>query len=416
MKIVFYFPFHATPEFGPETILRGTAAASGTQSSIRLGRSFVARGHEVSVVHHVPNQATSVEGLTLLHAKDEKEATNEMARLLDGSVVILPPTGALGVLRRLEGVRLIKLVWLHNNRSIDWMEAAFRSGLSRAICVTAASSTMYRCYGYQRHVEVVNYALRDSIAFPKPCPEPERVAFVGALNIGKGFQLVLQAWPMVRERRPAAVLHVYGSNALHSPSAPCGPSGMMSPEFEAKWWAPLVENMGGEDRTGVRFHGALQKESLFADVARATVGVVNPSVDRFTETFCLSAVETQACGVPCIGGGAGGLLDTIANGFSGLHLKSERPEELAARIVEVLEDRELQRRLSAGALSHAARFTSTEREALEFEGVIDRAVKGVPAPRESRSARDVLRWLGYGTLKITAKKLLRPDPEVLRNA
>ena len=51
-------------------------------------------------------------------------------------------------------------------------------------------------------------------AVPEVEPEPDAVAFVGALERVKGIDVLLDAWPLVRARRPAAVLRIAGTGAL----------------------------------------------------------------------------------------------------------------------------------------------------------------------------------------------------------
>lgn len=411
MHISFYFPFEVEGGAGPASVLADSVASSGTVSSIQLARALRERGHEVEILHLTVERIPEFEGIVLRGFGDVIAACNHLRSLAEGSLVVLPPRDCLQILAGLRDVPLLKFVWLHNNQSVEWLNVAFRLGLTRAVCVTHAASRFYRPFPFFSQVEAIPYSLRG--ALPATCSRPtaERVVFVGATTVTKGFHHLLRAWPLVRERRPEAVLEVYGAVSLHNPHAATGVSRVLSPDFERQWWNPVAEEMGGAARAGIRFMGAVDRPSLLAAISRATVGVVNPNVSGSTETFCQSAVEMQACGVPCIGGGAGGLLDTISDGRSGFHLRRQRPSELAGRIVQVLSDPQLRGRLSLGALEHAARFSDPAAEAAAFEEAARRAARGLSAPRVDWSLDDALRLVGYGRLKLELKRWLRPDRE-----
>jgi len=103
----------------------------------------------------------------------------------------------------------------------------------------------------------------------------------------------------------------------------------------------------------VRFAGALSRERLADLLAAASVTLV-PS---HTETFGLVALESAASGTPVIGFRATGLVESVAEGRSGLLVDSRDPRAWAMAVAALLDDRDLIDRLSASARHHAEGFT-----------------------------------------------------------
>src|SRR5262249_33183735 len=121
----------------------------------------------------------------------------------------------------------------------------------------------------------------------------------------------------------------------------------------------------------------------------------------------LSAVEAQACGVPVVGAAADGLLETVADGESGLLIHSQSPRRLADAIVQLMRNDELWQGLSRRARHHALRYRSPAVEAMRWIAMVNRMRTGMPADR-SRSRSGMLKAVvGFGHAKLVAKRFLR---------
>lgn len=103
----------------------------------------------------------------------------------------------------------------------------------------------------------------------------------------------------------------------------------------------------------VRFAGALSRERL-ADLLAAATSTLVPS---HSETFGLVALESAASGTPVIAFRTGGLIESVAEGESGLLLDSRDPREWAQATASLLDDDAQLGRLSALARHHAEGFT-----------------------------------------------------------
>jgi phosphatidylinositol alpha-1,6-mannosyltransferase len=75
--------------------------------------------------------------------------------------------------------------------------------------------------------------------------------------------------------------------------------------------------------------------------------------DGDTEGFGLVFLEANACGRAVVGGRAGGAVEAVKDGESGLQVNGEDVDEIAGAISRILGDDALRARLEAGALRHA---------------------------------------------------------------
>jgi glycosyltransferase involved in cell wall biosynthesis len=401
MKWLFHFPFELPRGQSVSDVLRDSVACSGTVASTRLAIALARLGCECVVLDSTPNARKDVIDGVAVEAVPH--VASRFAREGADTFLVLPPSSSMTVLRSLGRREGAVVFWLHNNLAIDLLDQAFREGLDRAVCVSHPAAATYDPYPWWNRIEAIGHALRGDFPFAANTPEGKRVAFIGAVSQAKGFHHLLAAWPLVLARVPDAMLDVFGSAALHRPSAEMGSSGVMTAEFEAQYWRPLAN---------VHFRGSLPRQELCRQLQATRVAVVNPNLTGSTETFCLSAVEAQACGVPVVGAAAQGLIETVADGRSGLLIRHQSPQELAAAIVRLLEDDALRATLARGAAAHAGTFRSTEEEAKRWMSMADRVRSGRPATRRRSSRGRLLGAVGFGRAKLTLKRRLRPHDDL----
>src|SRR5699024_1497082 len=112
-----------------------------------------------------------------------------------------------------------------------------------------------------------------------------------------------------------------------------------------------VAARGLEER--VRFVGARDRDELARLMAGARL-FLNPS---HSETYGLTALEAAACGVPVVASAAGGLVEAVRHGETGLVLDSRDPQDWADAVTGLLRDPDQVRRLGVGGLEHARAHT-----------------------------------------------------------
>jgi D-inositol-3-phosphate glycosyltransferase len=103
----------------------------------------------------------------------------------------------------------------------------------------------------------------------------------------------------------------------------------------------------------LRFVGALDQADLADLLAAATLTLI-PS---HSETFGLVALESASSGTPVVGYRSTGLVESVADGSSGVLVDSRDPGEWAATVSRLLADDAELARLGASARGHAEGYT-----------------------------------------------------------
>lgn len=143
---------------------------------------------------------------------------------------------------------------------------------------------------------------------------------VGRLVSVKNHQAVLQALPEIAQAVPSTAYLIVGSGPLES-----------TLRDEARRLG-LAEH--------VVFHPAVPPANLPAYYNLADLFVL-PSM----EGFGIAAIEASACGVPVVGLRAGGLLDAVQDGVTGVLVDPGELASLSRVLIDLLEDRERARQL-----------------------------------------------------------------------
>jgi glycosyltransferase involved in cell wall biosynthesis len=403
MKIVFYHELPFSAGFGIKEVLSGESPSSGGMGRIWLAVVLAKLGHEV-VVFHRATQGPPLErtlGVICIRVTSDDDFVARLKRMGEvDSLVVNYYDHLPALLVKMAGVKARKVLWAGCNPPLEWCDLLDQVRLHRMVCVSDICREPYRLHRNFQWVDYIHTSMNGSVPIPPPAvPLVGSVAFLGALREEKGFHHVLRAWPLVRASVPEARLFVCGSVRVHLPDSPVGRTGVLEPEFERQHLDPWLGPSRDWRKHGVDFLYPLSKPALLERLAQTTVGIVNPNLTGSVETYCLSAVEMQACGCPCIGGGVGGLLETISNEVSGFHLRTQRAEELADRIVQILRNTELRTRLSQGALQHSAHLASSAREAQDWVRVFNATLLGIPSKAKPKWLMDTGRSLGLGKLK-----------------
>ncbi|HEY8584188.1 MAG TPA: glycosyltransferase [Capillimicrobium sp.] len=120
---------------------------------------------------------------------------------------------------------------------------------------------------------------------------------------------------------------------------------------EATRLRALAAEHGVADR--VRLLGRVGRDDLPALLRSADVVACVP----WYEPFGIVPLEAMACGVPVVASAVGGLIDTVVDGVTGVHVPPRRPDRLAAALHRLLTDDERREALGrAGARRARSRY------------------------------------------------------------
>jgi glycosyltransferase involved in cell wall biosynthesis len=201
---------------------------------------------------------------------------------------------------------------------------------SRFLTISNATAEDIAAHGIPRKQVEVGYIGVELDTFdPDESARAEQptILYLGRLKRYKRVEVVLD----VLAACPGAVLDIAGDGDQREP-------------IEQE-----IERRGLGDR--VRMHGHVTEEHKRELLKRAWVNVSASSA----EGWCLTVMEAAACGTPSAAIAVGGLPESIVDGRTGLLANDGR--ELAMKVRQILEDRELRESLGREALERAGGFT-----------------------------------------------------------
>lgn len=250
--------------------------------------------------------------------------------------------------------------WFPTSKRIVWLQDAWFADCLPQLQRSHAnivSSPWHRDYTIQRYSHAVDPAKIDVIPLGldlrrfQTQAEREPLRAIYSSNPDRGLVELAQMWPALRERLPGLTLTVtYGWEGLATWNA----SDAWRAHIE-RTRAAITSTMRPE--TGVTFTGRLGKRRLAEEMQRATV-MLYPN--NFQETFCLSALEAQAAGVPIVSTRLGALASTVhpeagvlIEGHPGSAAYQRRFVDAA---VEIFGDAARRQRMAQAGRSHAAGF------------------------------------------------------------
>lgn len=149
----------------------------------------------------------------------------------------------------------------------------------------------------------------------------------------KGLHRVAEALPLVLRHYPDARVQVAGPDILAVPA--------WRRNGYARYVGRLMERLGVRDR--FRWLGRLSAEEMCVQFRKAHVFVCPSMIENESN----SLGEAQMVGTPCIASYAGGMMDSVAHGETGLLYRFEDTELLAMQICRLFGDMDLCRHVSS---------------------------------------------------------------------
>ncbi len=176
------------------------------------------------------------------------------------------------------------------------------------------------------------------------------VVAAGRMVARKGFDKLIDAWPDIVAQVPDAQLLL------------CGTGPMSEPLHDR------IAELGLEG--SVHQLGYVPDEELIAVYQAADLFVMpnRTMPDGDTEGFGLVFLEAAAAGVSSVGGRAGGAVDAILDGDTGLLVNGEDTDDIASAVSGLLKDDDRRLQMGQSARSHAQKndWNNKAKELLEF--------------------------------------------------
>ncbi|EMY32196.1 glycosyltransferase [Arthrobacter crystallopoietes BAB-32] len=180
-----------------------------------------------------------------------------------------------------------------------------------------------------------------------------RIVTLGRLVPRKGVDLAVQALKLLKEQGidDVELLVVGGSS---------GPAGLAG-DPEAQRLLALARELGVEDQVVLR--GQVPREQIPAVLRSADAVVCVP----WYEPFGIVPLEAMACGVPVVAASVGGLIDTVVDHKTGLHVPPRDPEAVADALARLLGDPQFAAELGRAGQQRVRTRYSWDRVAADTE-------------------------------------------------
>ncbi|RJT82084.1 glycosyltransferase family 1 protein [Arthrobacter cheniae] len=198
-----------------------------------------------------------------------------------------------------------------------------------------------------------------------------RIVSVGRLVPRKGMDLVIRALrDLADQGRDDVELVIVGG----------GNTSGLEDDPEAQRLLGLAADLGIADRVILR--GQVSRAEMPAVLRSADAVVCAP----WYEPFGIVPLEAMACGVPVIAAAVGGLVDTVVDGKTGLHVPPQDSGAIAAAVAEMIADPEWARELGDHGHRRVRARYSWSRIAADTERAYQSAL-GAAAPTQPATAR-----------------------------
>lgn len=266
----------------------------------------------------------------------------------------------------------------------DWTRA-------RLAKVLACAEKMIACGGFMKHCLIEQGVSSDKVSIVEPGIDPaflvpddghaesirERydlrgkkvILTLARLDERKGHDKVIEAMPFVLDAVPDAIYLIVGDGT------------------ERTHLKTLARTLGVDQR--VIFAGAVPDDEVPSFYSAADVFTMpNREIRRGEsrggldyEGFGIVFLEANARGLPVIGGRSGGALDAVVDGESGYLVNPLDEKEIARRLIQLLSDPILAKRLGENGRRRVETHFSWDRAARQVRSlVLDVATAHSPAP------------------------------------
>ncbi len=224
--------------------------------------------------------------------------------------------GTIAYFLKETGQDVPSLIWEMEKTTIEQSTA-----LTSVSSYTARKTAEY--YSYKKPITVLYNGIDSSITLSNVNKKELQVAFSGSLVAKKGIFQLIKAWNIVHENIPNARLLIFGKGVL---------------KRVKKYLKPGVES-------SVYFKGHVPGDELYRNLAESQLAVY-PS---YAETFGMTVLEAMNLATPVIYTTRATGPEIISDGIDGVLVDPDNVDELAGKIIYLLNNPEICRQLSTNA-------------------------------------------------------------------
>ena len=187
----------------------------------------------------------------------------------------------------------------------------------------------------------------------------ESCKFIWSSSADRGLDTILSLWPLIREKYANAELHIfYGWDIIDKvldAQAKAGIENLWLREFREKALAQVERYK--ENKGGIYQRGRVGQDELAEEMLTSLIW---PYTTGFMETFCITALETQAAGVIPITSKLAALNETVPNQnllIEGWPLNNDYQRRWMKLLDVVMNDKEGRAEQRQLGREHAEKFT-----------------------------------------------------------
>lgn len=329
MRILIALPI-AHPRFHSiDSIVDGTAPCSGTTGAIiRLAAMLSDAGVDVCLSAASSSHSTKFPCIK-----------HELIEAAQFDCLVVHQTHWNGAALTFGNQYLAKtFLWLHNQTSWALVHTFLQAGGNRVICPSIYHANIYRAIPQWRQKVKVVYNSYCPAFTPTQEQPQKRLLFIGAITPNKGFVELMQIWSYLAHKQVDLQLAIAGDISIHKGSSvQVGSLGVAEADLETNQIQPWLKTL--PNRYQPHFLGALSPVQLCTAIAQCWAVIVNPSWVQ-AETFCISAVDAQACDRTVFSVADGGLKETVYQGNFHSLAQDRSPKAVGERIIDGLSNME----------------------------------------------------------------------------
>jgi glycosyltransferase involved in cell wall biosynthesis len=293
------------------------------------------------------------------------------------------------------------ILWAHVTDPVAFLYTFLDAGGRQVVFPSVYHANLYReIPQWRRQFAVIPNSYSAAFQPDDHIVPSKRLIFVGAISPHKGFAQLTRVWSYLAARQVDLQLVIAGSRSLHylESDQALGSLGIADRHLETTCIQPWLESLPASHQPV--FLGGLSPLQLRQEILRSWAAIVNPDWNA-PETFCIAAVDAQACGRTVFSVAQGGLRETVYRGALNSLVADSDAAALGDRILAALSQR--QAVLANGRMAAAFVRQQFAPDRITQTWIDRLAGKPLPAlPSQWHSLRDLthdlMRWSGTGML------------------